>query len=109
MSETVHYTGTIKLVNLGDLSWDDKISILKKRGFSIGPFSDESDKELDCDDLMFVGDDLYEIINKDGGSDDEDIFIAKKEPGGEISFVVKYYNGGCGFVEAIETAMESIE
>jgi hypothetical protein len=35
----------------------------------------------------------------------EDIFNSNKNDDGTIDFEVKYYNGGCGFNEAIEEAL----
>lgn len=38
----------------------------------------------------------------------EDIFYAEKNADGSISFTTKFYNGGCGFDEALGYAMESM-
>lgn len=37
----------------------------------------------------------------------DDIFTSTKNSDGTISFEVKYYNGGCGFSEAIEDALKN--
>ena len=46
---------------------------------------------------------VYEILNeKDLGEDD--IFHLTENPDGTYNYILKYYNGGCGFDEAIEEA-----
>lgn len=52
---------------------------------------------------------LYSIINKEGVNTDEDFFHAKSNNNNEIEFEVQYYNGGCGFDEALDEAIENIK
>ena len=40
---------------------------------------------------------------------DDDIFEANLNKDGSISYIVSYYNGGCCFEEALETAIEKLE
>jgi hypothetical protein len=37
-----------------------------------------------------------------------DIFVANKNSDGTINFEVQYYNGGCGFSEAIDIALNNM-
>jgi hypothetical protein len=49
---------------------------------------------------------LYNIIEREEITND-DIFEASVNPDNTISFSVRYYNGGCGFSEAIGYALEN--
>ena len=62
----------------------------------------------ELDTHIINGDDIYEIIEEEDLSTD-DIFEATKNPDGTINFLVQYYNGGCGFNEAIETALQNLD
>jgi hypothetical protein len=39
----------------------------------------------------------------------EDIFEAKQMSNGEIHYLLKYHNGGCGFHDALEYAIKNME
>ena len=59
-------------------------------------------------DTHFVyKDELYEITEEEDLSDD-DIFEANKNPDGTINFIVQYYNGSCGFHEAIQRSLDKL-
>ena len=51
--------------------------------------------------------DIYRII-KDTKCCGDDIFHASKNENGTIDYILNYYNGGCGFSEAIEEALDSL-
>ena len=57
---------------------------------------------------VVVADKIYKVEMEDK-EDNEDIFEASRESDGTISFTVKYYNGGCGFNEAIEEAFKLMD
>lgn len=59
----------------------------------------------DCDTHVIVNSKVYEII-EDNRFDDVDIFDATKNTDGTIDYTLRYYNGGCGYNEAIETALK---
>ena len=40
---------------------------------------------------------------------DDEMLIMDKNPDGTLSYIVKFYNGGCGFNEALEAAYERIK
>jgi len=50
---------------------------------------------------------VYEIAESEAVP--ADIFQARREPEGKISYILQYYNGGCGFHEAIEHAIKKME
>jgi hypothetical protein len=64
---------------------------------------------------MLDGETDYIIFNnivydyKDEELDPSEHFVAVKGDDGTIGFSVAYYNGGCGFKEAIEYALETIK
>lgn len=52
------------------------------------------------------GDILYRCENE--RTDSGDIFKVTKNSDGSISYVLKYYNGGCSFSEAMDYALKGI-
>jgi len=52
------------------------------------------------------GGQIYVIVNEKD-LDCEDIFHLAENPDGSFNYILKYYNGGCGFDEAIETAFSN--
>lgn len=106
MSETVHYTGRIMEINLGDLTVSEKKEILKGRGFDI---EDYGDGDWECEKLHIINGRIFEVLEKQSHDADGDIMEAKEEDDGSISFNLRYYNGGCGFDEALGTAMKRMD
>lgn len=63
----------------------------------------------DCDEKYIVhNDNVYEVI-EDQWCDGDDIFEAKRNNDKTISYVLSYYNGGCGFNEAIRESLDNLE
>jgi hypothetical protein len=57
---------------------------------------------------VICNDELYEIVDYNDLSAD-DVFEASKNEDGTIDFLVQYYNGGCGFSEALEYALKNMK
>lgn len=57
---------------------------------------------------IVYNDDIYEII-EDDESNGHDIFNAYNNSDGSIGYILSYYNGGCGFSDAIGYALEDME
>ena len=74
---------------------------------SIGLFLDYVVDELPYENFVIVNDQLYEIID-DEDIAENDIFRLEDLGNGEFSYFVSYYNGGCGFGEAIEEAFRNL-
>ena len=55
------------------------------------------------DSHVLIGDFVYEVIKEDVDFYD-DIFNMSWDSNGDLHYLLKYYNGGCGFSEAIDTA-----
>lgn len=51
---------------------------------------------------------LYEILEKKDLSCEYDMFEATELSDGTVEYQVMYYNGGCGFSEAIEEALNRL-
>lgn len=110
MSETVHYKGVLKKIERYDTeTLEDQCKRLL------------ADKELpsyyDSYEEFFSDEHYHKAVVLDGSiyrveredvDLDEDIFRASKINNNEITFEVKYYNGGCSFNEAIEEAFENM-
>jgi len=114
MSETVHYSGILtEIIPQEGKSLHD---VARK---ILGPsYEEEINKDFDgaaleclqdncCSEYTVVAGKLYKITEKKDSSY-SDIFNASRNPDGTINFEVKYYNGGCGFDEAIEIALKKI-
>lgn len=51
---------------------------------------------------------IYEIINIIN-LEEGDIFDVRRQSDGTIDFILRYYNGGCSFTEAMEEAFQKME
>lgn len=92
MSETVHYKG--KLTPTG--------KTLQEIDPDAGNIYDLGYKEYVVIDGAIYKADYREI------DDYDDILNASKNEDGTYDFEVKYYNGGCGFNEAIDIAIDRL-
>jgi len=103
MSETVHYTG--KLIPTGKTvdQYMENIELSKYCTTKREHFEDIlSDDAIEIDGFVFD-------ITKESIDPYSDIMIATKNEDGSYNFEVKYYNGGCGFSEAIEYSLKAID
>lgn len=111
MSEVVHYRGKLyEVEKLENETLEEQCKRLLENK-ELDEFYD-SYKEMLLDDLSDYFTEHNEVIyriTKENVDIDEDIFQMNKNEDGSISFEVKYYNGGCGFSEAIEEAFENIK
>jgi len=111
MSETETRVGKARKI---EQSVEDFV-ISKTKDIEIPSYYDKNNfddlKELVQDDYyekyLFIGDAVYEVI-EDKRMDDMDIMEAKPNPDGTIDFTLQYYNGGCSFDEAFETALNKL-
>jgi len=111
MSETVHYRGTLTRVERFE---NETLEKQCKRiiGNVTLPSYYESYKEMLLEGYeyyqnYFLQDDILYSVSKKEIDTDEDIFNSSENKDGTINFEVKYYNGGCGFNEALEYALEN--
>jgi len=110
MSETETNTGTLTPVNLlnGESNEGYAFRLLngKKDEWS-KTYLDEL-LESGYRDYVLHNGTLYQV-DYERDSDDSDIFQAREAIDGTIHFTLRYYNGGCSFSEAIETALEKMK
>lgn len=115
MSETVQYIGKLKpfSASKGESLTDQLLRFAKSKNEDISDFPTECENEA----INWMKDRLYEqFLIIDGVlfeteikySNTGDIFFAKVEANGDISFILEFYNGGCCFQEAIEIALNKM-
>lgn len=110
MSETVHYKGTLTKVERFE---NETLEEHCKRLLEINELPEyyETYEEVFNDRLykryIIYDNNIYSVYKKEIGS--ENMFNANINQNGEIEFEVMYYNGGCGFTDAINYAMENIK
>lgn len=88
MSETVHYKG--------------KLTPTAK---TLAEFDPDADDIYDHYETAVEIDGLIYTVEKEYIETYEDMFTSSKNENGTIDFEIKYYNGGCGFGEAIDEAL----
>ena len=102
MSETEHYTGKLIPTGKSVEQYMEGVEISKYCDTAIEHFNEVlSDDAIDVNGLVFE-------IKRERINPYEDIMLATKNEDGSYDFEVKYYNGGCGFGEAIETAISGV-
>ena len=109
MSEMEQWKGTLEKIDLPEhlKTWQDQVDFLKKR-YHIEVYDWEKEsisfKESEC---IFLNNQWFKI-EKEMYDDYGDIFNATEGKDGTINFVLKYYNGGCCFDEALEIAVDKL-
>lgn len=111
LSETVHYKGVLKTIERheGETLEEQCKRLLENKEL---PSYFDSYAEYLLDEnykKITIQNGVVYLIEKEEVDPDGDIFNASINDNGEIEFEVRYYNGGCGFDEAIEEAIKSIK
>jgi len=114
MSETVHYRGTLTKVDTkGKTVNEYATEFIDSKGIGVDDYYDSPVEHL--------VDDFYEIfyyhkpsktlylIKRQRVEIDEDIIKAERLDSGVIEFELKYYNGGAGFEECLDEAIENMQ
>lgn len=115
MSEMVHYTGKLQLVHKlpnETLEEQCKRILAEHNYFKLNGYCD-SWREMLYEELyeryVIACGGVYKVIEKNYKDMDDDIFNAHDNGDGTINYGVMYYNGDCGFNEAIEYALEDMK
>ena len=111
MSEMVFYKGTLTKINNGKTFKENCIEICKdidKNTLADYESLQQYISEEFYDKYYIYENQLYKMKVKSVDLDN-DIFNANMDKSGKIKFEVKYYNGGCGFNEAMDEAMDSMK
>ena len=112
MSEYEQHKGTAKFTPANDAEHLEKIcqSICENKGWEkahqdcwLHVLEDEGYRTF-----IISESGIYEIVGESEIDDDGDVFEAETRADGTISFVLRYYNGGCGFDEAFVTAIDNM-
>ncbi len=111
MSETVHYRGTLTIVErLENETLEDQCKRILD-GKELDSYNDSYQEQLIDDnyEVYFIRDNTLYSVEKKSIDYDEDIFQLSEGEDGKLNFEVKYYNGGCSFNEAMEYAFNGKE
>lgn len=114
MSETVHYKGKIERLYSGTLPLEVQLQMeLKKVGSEftvcdyLANYGEALEELQEIDNYFLYKNNLYSV-SREKLNPYDNIRSAHKIDDDTIGFEVKYYNGVCGFVEALETALEGL-
>jgi len=121
MSEVVHFRGKLQEVIAKD---NESMQDVAKRILdeALVEKKDYHEDYIEClldtsyknvkgyySEYVLINERLYKVIDCESIDPDDDIIKAEVNPDKTISFEVKYYNGGCGFDEAVEEAVNKID
>jgi hypothetical protein len=115
MSETVHYKGTATKIyqDLGKTVEEMAQQILLNRGFDSKPSWADNYIEALCE--MFSNEFFYHPksmslykVDRWEHEQDEEIIKANKIGTDKFEFELRYYNGGAGFGECLEEALDEV-
>lgn len=111
MSETVHYKGVLREVErLAGENLEEQCKRLSVNKELPVYFDSYQEQLLDVHDQgMTVQQGVLYRVEKEYVDLEENMFRARREANGEITFEVRYYNGGCGFRDALEQAIKNID
>ena len=108
MSETVHYRGTLTIVQCINRETLEEQCRRILGNAELETYNDSYQEQLLSDnyeDYVILNNILYSVEKKDIG--DDDIFIMTNGENETLNFEVRYYNGGCSFDEAIKAAFSN--
>lgn len=123
MNEMVQYKGSLKYIpGYGMTLGEQCRNILKANGyesleentFTEYDWIDEFVNTFD-DEFVISNDKIYQVLSKIEIEEDDGLFYVKSDPIGsyagtkDYDYVVRYYNGGCSFAEAIDLALNNEE
>ena len=83
--------------------------ILTPTGKTLSEYRPDIDDIDDLDETEVLIDGKVYTVERTAYEDYDDIFEAERLSDGKISFHVKYYNGGCGFSEAIDESIKNMK
>lgn len=111
MSEMETHIGKLEKIQIPDgVTTEEKAKEICKSLFGITELWAYYDDWTEClqsegdGGFVVVDGTIYHVISDN--RTDTDIFNAEENADGTISYTLSYYNGGCSFSEAIETAIE---
>ncbi|HCL4455055.1 hypothetical protein EJM73_08325 [Clostridium botulinum] len=114
MSEIVQYKGKlIKLEKLNNETLEQQSERFCKENnlYELPDFYDTWEEYLTGElyKRYYINNNNLYIIKSEQVDPECDIFNASMNDNGEIEFEIKYYNGGCGFDEALDEAISNLK
>lgn len=118
MSETVHYRGVIREITPTDKTLQEVAKeMCEERGIEIDDYILNYKKgdwayllaDNEYEKYVYLNERLFEIIENEELDPYNDIARTHKLDNGDISFELKYYNGGAGFTEVLEEALNNLK
>lgn len=110
MSETVHYRGTLTVVERLESETLEEQCKRILEGKELESYHDSHEdmlRDIGYKQYLIRDDIIYDVKKKEIGEDD--MFIITEGKDGTLNFEVSYYNGGCSFDEAMEYAFNNKE
>jgi hypothetical protein len=110
MSRTEHHVGKLIPVELSGTIEETCQKILQEMCIEPSIWCDSFREQLEDDGCRkyFITDNAIYKIESEEQDLDADIAKATKNEDGSINFEVRYYNGGCSFSEALDSAIRNI-
>tara|TARA_R110000822_G_scaffold290310_1_gene412355 strand:- start:79 stop:426 length:348 start_codon:yes stop_codon:yes gene_type:complete len=115
MSETVHYKGQVIRVAEGlESSQEYAAKVLEDRNQTVSDYYNGHTISCLCDSYeeeFFFHEkkkNLYKIYSKEEIESNDEIMTAKVINEGVIEYELRYYNGGVGFEECLEEALNKL-
>jgi hypothetical protein len=108
VSSDVHYKGIIKKLNI--IGEDDIANYIKSLGYKKEDYHDDYIEFVQCDldkEFIVLNNELWKILKKEA-DENLDVFNIFEIGDNKYRFQVKYYNGGIGFTEALEYALDNL-
>lgn len=110
MSRQETHVGKIKPTGLSLVEW-----MFENQHLVLDRFKDQEDlHELfwwglscECNKFILLDDEVWEVI-QDSEFDEYDIFKMVPNLDDTFNYVLSYYNGGCGFSEAMQYAKDKL-
>ena len=109
MSQTEFHSGKLKKINMANYKnrgLEHQIPYLEGKGYI---FEDIEivNNYFYSENVVKIEDTFYEIIDHYRALDEDQYIVESNDnKDGTISFMVQFYNGGCGFEEALEEAIQ---
>lgn len=107
MSETVHYKGTLRPLTSQGGNLEEAAKAIWHPN-NLPDYYDTYLEAIEESNVYFIFDGIIYSVDAES-PESTDVFNAQDNGDATFSFEVVYYNGGCSFTEALETAIKNIK
>lgn len=113
MSDDVHYKGKLKRLAVEGHEEIETYAktYVEEQGDELKSYCDDYTEHLRYeynDKFVVIDDILWEVITKEEQDAYGSVFNLRHSKDDEYTYEVKYYNGGCGFEEALQEAFDEM-